>query len=126
VPAFLDTKSSSGACGASAGNYAPYKAVCTSCEARLQGFTDANNRNNNKGTIPKYVFSMPAMPADNNPVASPADCMAMCNPDLFHSYTEAERGGVPLAAPVRFQSLRCELCSTNEALPCRVSLPSQW
>ncbi len=110
VSAFLDAPEGQPPCGTAAAgetaNFRPFKAVCVACEARLQQW--------GADKVPRYVFP-PLMP---KPATRAADCLALCNPSLYHSY-DGSNSDVPLTAPVPFARLRCGACADQTQYSCQ-------
>jgi hypothetical protein len=132
VPACIDVPVGAAACGGTVvaagppgeantttnNNYLPYEASCVACEARLQKLVYDGAM---QKEVPQFVFSVP--PGAPNPAPRPQDCMALCNPDLYHSYAlggeEIGGGGAPIAQPVPFGQLVCSPCNNDPDFPCR-------
>jgi hypothetical protein len=121
VSAFLDAPEGQPPCGTpgpgETTNFRPFKAVCVSCEARLQQWDDDDNdaaAAGGTGKVPRYVFPL-SMP---KPATKAELCLALCNPSLYHSYDRLNKVDVPITALVPFGRLRCGACADQTRYRC--------
>jgi hypothetical protein len=104
-------KTSTMVCGAE-NNFAPYVPQCFACNNNQQEIAEG-----------KYIFHMSNVSgaASNQPYNSRPECLALCNPDVYHSIYK--RGGASgedifVDYPVPYGRLECSLCTQNPGRPC--------
>ena len=111
-------KTSTIVCGAE-NNFAPYLPTCSACNNNQQEIAE--------GT---YIFHMSNLSSaansssgssSNQPYNSRAECLAVCNPNVYHSIYK--RGGASgedifVDYPVPYERLGCSPCTLNPGRPC--------
>ena len=94
---------SAASCGASDNNYAPFLPECMPCSAM-----DTSPRKNT------YIFyATPGQQA----VRGSAQCLARCNPDLYHTYDLSAKRMVA-STPVLFGIIQCIPCAGDPSFSC--------
>ena len=111
-------KTSTIVCGAE-NNFAPYVPKCFACNNNQQEIAEG-----------KYIFHMSNVSSvrnnsssseGNQPYNSRAECLAICNPNVYHSIYK--RGGptggdIFVDYPVPYGRLECSPCTLNPGRPC--------